>query len=446
MDSDRPTVDRKQRFRVINGSKSSLRSGKNPQDSGNSFAGDWEIPLHTWPRRIIAIVLILAASGTLIYRTWWLFLAAWITRSKPMDPGVYERAVRYDPNNADYHFVLAQIYNYTTQSLNLERAREEYEAAVRLNPNRSTHWLELSKFYEQEKDIDRCRFAMSKALETDPNYAQTHWSAANLYVRLGDQKAADYEFRRAADLDPTYVIQVLDLVWRIYADPAVIMSTHVPNTRNANLVALDYFVANQSDQGAALAWERLKAFETKPQERFNYINYLVGLHRPLDAWNVFATGLPPISGVPFYNPSFETEPLNGDFDWRFESSDDAEVRRDTTTAKDGMASIVVNFRGKQNLDYHHLWHRIPAEKGKRYVLKFWMKTDSISTNEGMYVEVDGQKSDKQVGTTYWQEFTVGFTASSELVQVTLRRDSSRKFDNLLKGKVWLDGFNVTKLG
>jgi hypothetical protein len=64
----------------------------------------------------------------------------------------------------------------------------------------------------------------------------------------------------------------------------------------------------------------------------------------------------------------------------------------------------------------------------------------------MYVDVDGQKSEKQVGTTYWQEFTVSFTASSELVQVTLRRDPSRKFDNLLKGKVWLDGFSVTKLG
>jgi len=439
MDSDRPTVDRKQKFRVINGSKSSVRTK-------HTLGPDWEIPLNTWPRRIIAIVLILAASGTLIYRASWLFLAAWITRNKPMDPAVYERAIQYDPNNADYHFVLAQIYNYTTQSLNLERARDEYEAAVRLNPNRSAHWLELSKFYEQEKNLDRCRFAMTKALETDPNYAQTHWAAANLYVRLADQRAADYELRRAADLDPAYVIQVLDLVWRIYEDPAVIMSTHVPNTRNANLVALDYFVLNQSEQGAALAWDRLQAFETKPQERFNYINYLVNLHRPSDAWKVFAVGLPPISGVPFFNPSFETEPLNGDFDWRFESSDDAEVRRDTTTVKDGMASMVINFSGKQNVDYHHFWHRMPAEKGKRYILKFWMKTDSISTNEGMYVEVDGQKSEKQVGTTYWQEFTVSFTATSDLVQVTLRRDASRKFDNLLKGKVWLDGFSVTKLG
>ena len=34
-------------------------------------------------------------------------------------------------------------------------------------------------------------------------------------------------------------------------------------------------------------------------------------------------------------------------------------------------------------------------------------------------------------------------AAADLVKVTVRRDSSKKFDNLLKGKVWLDGFSVT---
>lgn len=101
-------------------------------------------------------------------------MAAWITRNKTMDAAIYEKATLYDPNNADYRFVLAQIYNYSTAELSVDRARDEYEAAVRLNPDRSTHWLELSKFYEQEGNTERTRFAMTKALETDPNYAQTH--------------------------------------------------------------------------------------------------------------------------------------------------------------------------------------------------------------------------------------------------------------------------------
>ena len=235
---------------------------------------------------------------------------------------------------------------------------------MQLNPYRSIHWLELSKYYEQAGNVDRARFAMTKVLETDPNYAQRHWAAANLYVRLGDQKAADYELRRSADLDPNYTVQVLDLVWSVYGDPDFVMSTHVPNTKDSNLTALNYFVGQKSDRGAQLAWDRLKTFATRPQERFNYVEYLIGEGKPHDAWNVFATSLPEIEPgePPFYNAGFETEPLNGGFDWRFATSDDAEVRRDTTTVKDGMASLFIGFSGKQNVNYGEVWHYLPVSK------------------------------------------------------------------------------------
>jgi len=422
------------------------RHDRDQRPTGNPLIKDWEFQLNTWSRKIVAIVVILAISGAVLYHTWWLFLAAWITRNKTMDPAIYERAVKYDPQNAEYHFVLAQIYSYSTQHLNLDRAREEFEAAVMYNPYHSVYWVELSKFYEQQGDVGRCRYAMTKALENDPNYAQRHWAAANLYVRLGDQKAADYELRRSADLDPLYTIQVLDLVWAMYGDAALIMSRHIPNTKDANLTALNYFISHQSPEGAELAWKRLQTFETRPQERFSYVEYLIALNKPHEAWDVFASGLPAASGnPPIFNGNFDSEPMNGGFDWRFSSSDDAEVRRDTTTVKSGMASLLVTFSGKQNPNYADAWHYIPLDKGKNYVLKFWMKTDSISTNEGMYMSVDGKTSEKQLGTTYWQEFSIPFTATSDLVRVTLRRDASRKFDNLLKGKVWLDGFTITTL-
>jgi tetratricopeptide (TPR) repeat protein len=402
---------------------------------------DWEIQLHTWPRKLIAIGLVLLTCGTLIYRTWWLFLAAWITRANKTEPAIYERAIQYDPNNADYHFVLAQIYNYSTQHLNISRAGEEYETAVRLNPYRSNHWLELSKYYEQQKNFDRARYAMKMTLERDPNWAQTHWAAANLYIRLDDLKAADFELRRTADLDVSYLTQILDLVWRFYEDPDRIMSTHVPSTHDANLTALKYFVTQKNDRGASLAWSKLKTFETKRQERFAYIDYLVAIGKPHDAWNTFT--FPSVeTGNLIFNHSFETEPTNGGFDWRFASTEHAEARRDTTTSKNGMSSWLVSFDGKENLDYSGLGHWIPVKKGNPYKLSFWMKTEAISTNEGMYIELDGQTSEKQLGTTYWQQFTIPFTASSDLVTIHLRRVPSKKFDNLLKGKVWVDDFEL----
>ena len=45
---------------------------------------------------------------------------------------------------------------------------------------------------------------------------------------MNDLKAADFELRRTADLDVSYLTQVLDLVWRFYEDPDPIMATHVP--------------------------------------------------------------------------------------------------------------------------------------------------------------------------------------------------------------------------
>src|SRR5262249_6043145 len=165
---------------------------------------------------------------------------------KSPDPAIYERATKYDPNNADYHFILGNIYNYSTEYLNIARAGEQYEAAVRLNPYASAYWLELSKYYEQSKNIDRSVTAVKMALEHDPNYAQTHSAAANLYIRLGDLKSADFELRRTADLDVSYIAQVLDLVWQFYEDPERIMSTHMPNSKDANLIALNYFIAQKS--------------------------------------------------------------------------------------------------------------------------------------------------------------------------------------------------------
>ena len=403
---------------------------------------DWEIQIDTWPRKIIAITLVLVTCGTLIYRTWWLFLAAWITRNKPSDPAIYELATKYDPKNADYHFLLGRLYNYSTVYFNPQRAGEEYERAVELNPWKADHWKELSKYYDQMGNPDKARSAMKMALERDPNFAQTHWAAANLYIRLNDLRAADFELRRTADLDVGYLTQVLDLVWRFYEDPDKIMSVDVPNSKDADLTALNYFIGQKTEKGAALAWTKLKIFETKPAERFGYIEYLVSLGKPHEAWDVFSFPGKPMGLL--FNASFETDPLNGGFDWRSASTDHAEARRDTTTAKDGLASWLVTFDGKENIDYAGLGHWIPTTKGRDYALSFWMKTEAISTNEGMFVEVDGKTSDKQLGTTYWQQFTIPFTASSDLVTVRLRRVPSKKFDNLLKGKVWLDAFDVVE--
>ena len=407
-----------------------------------SGRSQWGIDLTSWPRRIIAIVFTLGICGLMFYNTWWLFLAAWITRGGVPDPEIYERAIAYDPDNADYRFTLAQIYNYSTEHLALDEARQQYLEAVRLNPERASHWLELSKSYEQEGDAESARESMAKALEMDPNYAQTHWSAANLFIRLGDLSAADFELRRTADLDVSYLTQVLDLVWRFYEDAPLIVARHVPNTKESNLSAMRYFIRQDSESGARLSWERLQTFDTAPSERFGYVNYLVSKGHPHDAHRAFS-GADTIAEV--FNGGFETRPINGGFGWRYASLEHAQARRDTTQSKEGFASLLIEFDGQENVNYSGVWHWLATAKGQAYELTFWMRTEAISTDQGVYLEVDGVRTEAPLGTSYWQEFKIPFTASSDLVTVRVRRTPSEKLDNLLGGKVWLDDFQLVPI-
>jgi tetratricopeptide (TPR) repeat protein len=401
---------------------------------------EWNIEINSWRRKIVAATLVLTTCGALAYNIGRQSLAAWITRNGALDPAIYERAVRYDPENAEYHFALGQIYSYSTRYLDSGRARDAFETAVRLNPDRSVYWLELSKYYEHEGEVEHARRAMNMALQNDPNNARTHWAAANLYVRLEDTAAAGSEIRRTAQLDVLYLPQVLDLARRMDPDPAGILA-YVPNTSRANLAAVNFFVSRNDKEGADLAWQRLKSFETKTQERLKYVEYLVSIGKPREALDVFA----PASSVAgaFFNAGFETEMMNGGFDWHFTSRPSAMASRDMSTAKEGRSSFLVGFDGTENVDYDGLWHWLLLVRGKPYELRFWMKTEAISTDEGMFVEVDGHASEKQGGTTDWKEFVIPFIAASDVVKVRLRRLPSRGSDNLLLGKVWIDAFAVT---
>jgi hypothetical protein len=49
------------------------------------------------------------------------------------------------------------------------------------------------------------------------------------------------------------------------------------------------------------------------------------------------------------------------------------------------------------------------------------------------------------GTTYWLDIRLGFTASSELALVRVRRDPSDKLDNRIRGSVWIDDVSLIEL-
>ena len=84
-----------------------------------------------------------------------------------------------------------------------------------------------------------------------------------------------------------------------------------------------------------------------------------------------------------------------------------------------------------------------------------MRTEGITTDSGPLFEIIDpvdlsqlrEFSDDLVGTWGWQTVTIDFRTGSTTEMILLRvvRRPSRKLDNLISGKVWIDDVSITPL-
>ncbi len=121
--------------------------------------------------------------------------------------GDCERAVVLDPNNSRYHMWLGRIYGEKADRANFmaaaglaKKVRNEFEAAVRLNPTNIDARTDLAEFYLEAPGIigggrDKAE-AQASALSTlDP--AKAHWVNARIAEKKKDTAVAEQEYRAA---------------------------------------------------------------------------------------------------------------------------------------------------------------------------------------------------------------------------------------------------------
>jgi len=175
---------------------------------------------------------------------------------------------------------------------------------------------------------------------------------------------------------------------------------------------------------------------------------LLGQKRVLDALSLCETG---VVGQ-LNNPGFEADMTYGLFNWHFSGSDPGwKIGRVAGMASEGSYSLAIIFDGKTNCNFGHLSQIVPVEPGVSYQLTAWWKGNGLSTDQGPFIEVYGHdakglrvKGPMLLGTRDWEKVIVDFTAPEgcHAVVIRLRRVPSWKFDNKIKGTVWVDGFGL----
>ncbi|MGA9479598.1 MAG: hypothetical protein WBV21_17620, partial [Desulfobacterales bacterium] len=152
----------------------------------------------------------------------------------------------------------------------------------------------------------------------------------------------------------------------------------------------------------------------------------------------------------------EDELTGRGFDWCYWKEKDSkfEIMRVNHDTWEGDYALRVNFSGRENIEFYHVYQIITADPQAKYRLTYAWKSQGITTDQGPFVEIYGY--DKEglyragpmiTGTHEWSKESIEFEMPKgcRAAVVRLRRQPSNRFDSRIRGTVWLDGFRLEKI-
>jgi tetratricopeptide (TPR) repeat protein len=316
------------------------------------------------------------------------------------------------------------------------------------------------------------RMGDTKAAMADAAIAQDLWRArpkhlwrlVNFYIQLGDDSQALDTLERYLVAKPTDLKRVLATARRLEASPKV-LAVRFSNALGEN--ADHKGVVNHAQRLLAFAHttadaDLARAFWAEiPQSTHQHKKVA---YRFIDAMleagdNALATqAWAEFSGTPVelgevVNGDFEKPLANGGLGWRFPRVDGASLDIDSRLSWTGEQSLVLHFEGTHNLNFYHLWQRIPVRPDTRYRITGWWRGQNISTRSGVYLEAFTQSPRVHTRTSAertswpWSEFAMELHTPPEATHLSLRlrRNQTDALDNLIFGTVWLDDLRMSEI-
>ncbi|MBI5633886.1 MAG: tetratricopeptide repeat protein [Nitrospirae bacterium] len=364
-------------------------------------------------------------------------------------------AVRWDKGNAAYHYMLGKYYHMNLDSPDMQKAIQAYQEALRRNPLQPGVWIDLSKAFQLNNQLSEAEHALERAVKLNPHNPSLLWEAGTLYLMNNMTEKAVASLRQYLLLEPAMQSMVYDLCWKLKLENSFIMQNIVPQTYTYQSGYLSYLIAAKKAAETADVWKTLDRNSIEKKDFIAYTNFLIeqGLYSEAEAvWNEVTARIEGMHGRDaaslLWNHGFESEPLNGGFDWRITEGQGVNVFIDDTIKMTGTRSLGIVFDGRNNPDITAAQQVVPVTPGMRYVLRTYIKADGITTKNGVLIQVQGlkctgldMKTDSIAGSGYWKEVNIDFEvpASCSAAVVKIRRERSQKLDNKIEGTAWIDG-------
>jgi tetratricopeptide (TPR) repeat protein len=378
-------------------------------------------------------------------------------------PASIQSATKWDRENPHYYDALGSLTHFYGITGNLDESVPFYERAARLSPYDAHIRSDLGAAYDWAGRTSDALSAFKRALQLFPNSPEINWRFANFAFRAhrireallalqvvlrGNSPAQRDVFRLAASAtsDNRAILEILPLRASVYFDYL-----------NFEMEAGNVMAADQ-------VWLRLLQLKLPFDfsQAFPYLDALIQ-HQEADrlvvAWAALAERFPaqlgplPASSNLVVNGSFEHNILNGGLDWRVVPVEGAVVSLDSQDAFEGARALRIEFNGKRNLDYGHVFQYVAVQPNTRYRFSGAVRVRGITTDVGPRFQVFdafdmgnlSQSTENIVGTSGWSSQRLEFKtkADTRLLVIRVARPPSNKLDKQISGTVWIDQVSLT---
>ncbi|OGW40711.1 MAG: hypothetical protein A2Y97_07645 [Nitrospirae bacterium RBG_13_39_12] len=369
-------------------------------------------------------------------------------------------AIRYDSRNATYQYLLGRFYQYDIDSPDLKKAVDYYKESLRLSPLQGGCWLDLAKAYQTAGQKGDAVNAIERAVMLIPKNPAVMWEAGVYYLINGDLEKSLKKFREFVLLKPERQEDAYDIIWKLGVNPQYILKNLIPDSYDYYKRYLLYLISTNRISESKDLWDVMKNAAVEDELLLRYTDFLISKNLYTDADNIWKDftnkrfeGKKEENPSLLWNGSFEYDILNGGFDWKIREAEGVDVFFDGDIHLLGKRSLGVTFDGEHNPHITIASHIVRVIPGAGYLLTGNIKTDSLTTANGLFLSVAGhgcnglyKKSDVITGTNFWKEFNLEFRVPSGCSAVTIgvSREGSNKLDNKIGGNAWIDGISLTQ--
>ncbi|MBS3921152.1 MAG: hypothetical protein KG012_19945 [Deltaproteobacteria bacterium] len=372
-------------------------------------------------------------------------------------------AIRLNPSNPDPYYRLGLFYQWDIRNIDLNESLKYLKKAIERNPLEQQYYLNLAKILYRMEEKNASEQALEKAILVFPTSYQGRWVSGNLLLQQGVLEKAIPHFTYILVNYPNQSGLVYDVILKAINDTDSILERIVPKDPSSMNQYLAYLYEIGDRESAKKAWKKKTSYGMKNDrtETLRHIEFLIA-HRDLrEAFQVWKDRLheeglsSPSDGNLITNGGFEkNEILGGGFDWKIKNVPGAMVSFDHLMALGGKSSLKIDFNGKENVDFHHVYQYVSLKPNSEYVLKAHMKTKGITTKSGIRIEVLGVGpsfhgiSESLIGDNEWKELVIPFRTpvQSQGGVVRVRRERTDKFDRFISGTVWIDNVSLKEKG